>query len=385
MISTLLQYNLHRQWEIPTTYIPRPRYQKVINEYTELFPVTVLVWMRRTGKTTLSKLRMYEHISSWEDPRTFCYVSCDHFLLQQYTLFEIIETVRTYHWFSHSHPLTMIFDEITTITDYQQQLKNIADLWFTRIVASSSQSRVLRDHKAFLTWRAGTIEVFPLTYDEYLIFRDIQISPADLHLRKKYFTDYIRDWWIPEYIRTWRPEVIKEITNDLIYKDIIAYHAIRDTVVVKDLFMLMLERNGKQISINKIANILWTSHDTVTRYLSYMQDTYLYYQVQRAWKTNEKIRSAKKWYIHDTGIKHVMTWRKDIWFAYETICCHARRMQWVTPYYWLIDWVEIDWCINKKLYESKFQSSLSPTQKRIKDLVVLDGLEWYEMIMKWNF
>jgi predicted AAA+ superfamily ATPase len=381
MINTLLQFNLQRQWDPIREYIDRPYYWTLLDKYTTLFPITLLVWMRRTWKTTLSKLWIKNQIAQWVDPRTFCFVSCDHFLLQQYTLFDIITTVRSYHWFSVSQPITMVFDEITSISDYQQQLKNIADLWHTRVIASSSQSSVLYDEKAFLTWRAWTIEVFPLNFEEYLDFRALQIAPADTHLRTKYFEEYLRDGGIPEYVLTWRPEIIKEIINDLIYKDIIARHGIRDKQVVQDLFMLLLERNWKQISINKISNILWVTNDSIKRYLWYMQDTYLFYQVMRDGKTNEKIRSAKKWYVNDTWIKHVMTWRKDIWFAYETACCHARRQQWKTPYYGYINWVEVDRSIEGQLYESKYGTWLSPSQEKIKELIILDWLAWYQKIL----
>lgn len=380
MLSTILQYNLHREGLSLWEFTQRPEYLKKINGMINIMPITLLVWMRRVWKTTLTKMWVKEQVKQWEDPRKFCFISCDHYLLQTYTLFEIIDEVRWYLKLRTQDPLVMIFDEITYMLDYHQQLKNIADLWYTKVIALSSQSSVLHDQKAFLTWRTSTIEVFPLNFNEYLTFRWLDIWPADRHLRKEYFEEYMRDGGIPEYILTKNPEVIKEIVQDIINKDILIAHNVREKQVVKDLFLLLLERNGKQMSLTKIKNILWISIETLSRYMAYFEESYLFSQVQRDGKINERIRNAKKRYIADTWIKHVMTWWRDIWFAYETVCFNARRQKTKIIYYRYSSDTEIDRSINWKLYESKYGQALSDAQKKVPWVIILDWLDWYEKI-----
>lgn len=48
-----------------------------------------------------------------------------------------------------------------------------------------------------------------------------------------------------------------------------------------------MERAGKQISINKISNILAISPDTANRYLQMFAETYLVSLVSRYGKTNK--------------------------------------------------------------------------------------------------
>lgn len=349
----------------------------------DIMPITLLVWMRRVWKTTLTKMWVKEQIKLWKNPRSFCFISCDHYLLQGFTLLEIIDQVRWYLKLKVQDPLTMIFDEVTYISDYHQQLKNIADIWHTKVIALSSQSSVLEDEKAFLTWRTSTIEVFPLDFEEYLVFRELDISPVDRHLRKQYFEEYLEYWWIPEYVLTKNPEVIKEIVQDIINKDIIIAHNIKQKQEIKDLFLLLLERNGKQINLSKLKNILGVSIDTVSRFMTYFEESYLFSQVQRSWKLNERIRNAKKRYVADTWIKHVMSWWRDIWFAYETVCYHAWKKKVDTVYYWYWSNTEIDRSIQGKLYESKYGQNLSDAQRQIDWVTVLDWLDGYETILNW--
>ena len=102
------------------------------------------------------------------------------------------------------------------------------------------------------------------------------------------------------------------LVDDIIQKDITAFHGLKNGDLLRDYFLLLMERSGKQISINKIANILKISPDTSKRYLSYFEDTYLIHLVSRWGKTNEKILTPKKIYSCDLGIKFLFHVDRDM-------------------------------------------------------------------------
>gem|GEM_PF-5604363 len=64
------------------------------------------------------------------------------------------------------------------------------------------------------------------------------------------------DGGIPEYVLNGEIGYIKALVDDIMYKDIIAYHNIKEKTIIKEFFLLLLERCGKPIGINKLANIL---------------------------------------------------------------------------------------------------------------------------------
>ena len=67
---------------------------------------------------------------------------------------------------------------------------------------------------------------------------------------------------IPEYILTDDISYVDNLIDNIIYKHIVAYYGVRDLAGIKDLFRLLVERAGKQISINKIAKIIGISQVT---------------------------------------------------------------------------------------------------------------------------
>jgi len=147
------------------------------------------------------------------------------------------------------------------------QLKNLYDAHKVKIYASSSSSTILRSKTAYLTGRNIILEVLPLDFEEYLKFKNITISRADTHLVERYFEDYLRTGGIPEYVLYEDLDYLREFVDDVIYKDIASFYKVKNISLLKDFFILLMERAGKQFSINKMANILKISPDTARRYL----------------------------------------------------------------------------------------------------------------------
>ncbi|MHB8578968.1 MAG: hypothetical protein ACYDA4_03790 [Ignavibacteriaceae bacterium] len=80
---------------------------------------------------------------------------------------------------------------------------------------------------------------------------------------------------IPEYVLKNDVEYLKEIVDDIIKKDIASFYNVKNTQILQDFFLLLMERAGKNLSINKAANILSISPDSAKRYLQMFADSYL--------------------------------------------------------------------------------------------------------------
>ncbi len=148
---------------------------------------------------------------------------------------------------------------------------------------------ILKDQKAFLTGRSLVQEIQPLDFHEYLIFKNITIKKRDHYLYEKYFEEYIEIGGMPEYVLHKQREYLQSLVDDIIFKEIIAFHNIKKHQVIKDLYLLLMERAGKNLSINKIANILGISPDTAKRFLNMFEDCYLVHLLPRFGKSNEII------------------------------------------------------------------------------------------------
>jgi len=102
---------------------------------------------------------------------------------------------------------------------------------------------------------------------------------------------------LPENVISPNREYLMNLVEDVIQKDITAFHGIKNPQLVRDYYTLLMERSGKQLSINKIGKILNISPDTSKRYLSYFESTYLIHPLPRWGKTNQRLLSSKKYML----------------------------------------------------------------------------------------
>lgn len=300
-----LFYRYNPWWEeknLASGAIERREQMDAMKAYLHSRHVVFLTGLRRVGKTTLLKL-LIRHLIEREraDPTRIFYISLDDYLLSKKGLHEIVEEYRKMQRLSFKEKIFLFFDEVTYQNDFEQQLKNLYDSQNVKIFASSSSSSVLKSKKPYLTGRSAVLEVLPLDFREYLLFRQIRTSKADKHLLEKHFEDFLQTGGMPEYVLRGDIEYLKELVDDIICKDIAAFHGIKNPQILKDFFLLLMERAGKSASINKMANILQISPDTAKRYLDMFAETYLIYLVPRCGKTNERILSPKKVYAADLG------------------------------------------------------------------------------------
>ena len=344
--------------------------KSVFRKLTEAYSskdVVILTGLRRIGKTTLMRLFIQYLIrdKSIGAERIF-YISLDEYSLRGIVLADLIDEYRAVHRLKSSDEITVFLDEVTALDDYEIQLKNLYDMGGVKVYASSSSASILRRGMAHLTGRKKIIHVTPLDFSEYLQFRNIEISPIDHHLTREYFEDFMKTGGVPEFVLSGDTSYLHQLVDDIICKDIAAVHGIKQLGVLKDFFMLLMERAGKSVSINKMAKVLGIAPDTAKRYLELFEETYLIHLISRHGKLNEQLRSPKKLYAADLGIRVLFTGYRDIGslfenYVYFKIACRD-------PRFIIRDGIEIDfYTSDRTLIEVKYYAELREKQKLFFD------------------
>jgi len=369
-----LFFRFNPWWEEDISYkfVARKSYLLQMEQSMKRKDIVILTGLRRIGKTTLMKLFIERLIKSHNiEPKRIFYISLDTYGLEHYSIMEIIDEYRKIHKLLFAEQIYLFLDEIAYKENFQQELKNLYDLSNVKIYASSSASSILKDKKAHLTGREKIIEILPLTFEEYLLFKEIKLSKANSHLLDSYFGDYMQTGGIPEYVLTGDIAYLVELLDDIIYKDIIAAHGIRDKKIIRDYFRLLMERAGKQVSLNKISKILGIGVDTARRYLSYFEDTYLIHPIERCGKLNERLKSPKKIYAGDIGIKNIYTGFRDKGAVFENLVYLKIKSK--KPCYIYKNKIEIDFLTEDNvLIEAKYNSELTGKQKKLFESINAD-------------
>jgi predicted AAA+ superfamily ATPase len=381
MKEVFYRFNPWWEEEYNIDFIDRPSYTNKLINSIENKSIEIITGLRRIGKTTLLKLVIDKLLTkNITNPKYLFYISLDFYGLEDKSLIDIVEEYFKIQEIKFSEKVYLFFDEITFQKDYSKQLKNLYDLYNAKIFVTSSSSSVLKGQKAFLTGREKITEIYPLTFEEFLIFKGIKIKKADNHLVPVYFEKYMEMGGIPEYVLTEDVEYIKQLVDDIIYKDIISFYNIKDNHSVREFFYLLMERAGKQVSFNKIAKILNVSVDTVRRYFTYFVETYLIYPVSKCGKLNENIKSPKKIYVGDVGIKNSVTGFRDKGAIFENLV--FLKIKEKNPCYIYENKIELDFLTeNKVLIEVKYNSQLNEKQKKLfanypaKQKVIIDNVD----------
>ena len=383
-------YRLNPWWEnyYDFNYVKRDNYIKILEKNLKLKNIVLITGLRRIGKTTILKIAIKHFIEKFNiNPKKIFYITLDYYGLENYSILQLVEEYRKIHKLSYTEKIFVFLDEIGFKRDFETQLKNLYDTENVKIFASSSSASVLKDKKALLTGREAIIEILPLTFYEFLNFKKVNITKSDSHLIESYFEDYLRIGGIPEYVLNEDLEYIKQLIDDIIYKDIIAHYNLRDKRSVREFFLLLMERAGKQFSLNKISKILDIGVDTVKRYFEYFRDTYLIYAIERCGKLNERLKSPKKIYAGDIGIKNAVTGFRDKGAIFENLVYLTIKKR--NPCYVYKDKTEIDFLTeDKTLIEVKLNSELTEKQNKLfakikaKKKIIIDS---YEKFLKFVY
>ncbi len=250
--------------------------------------IKILTGIRRCGKSTallqLANKQQPFHFLSFEDPRLSPFEVNDFFKLEK--LFE-----------QHCESDLYFFDEIQNVEGWEQYVRVLHDKK-KRVIVTGSNAKILsKELGTSLTGRQISWEVFPFSYTEYLAHTN-QNSGADN------FYDYLLQGGFPEYINSKNRDVLLNLYNDLIYRDIVVRHGLRNPKVVKELGVFLATNAGKEFSFNNLAKMFdLGSSNTVASYVSYFEDAYLFFTISRfSFSLKQQTKNPKKIYGIDTGL-----------------------------------------------------------------------------------
>jgi predicted AAA+ superfamily ATPase len=98
-----------------------------------------------------------------------------------------------------------------------------------KVIVTGSNAKILsKELGTSLTGRQISLEVYPFSYKEYLAHLN-QTAGIDS------FSEYFQFGGMPEYLNTNNRDVLLNLFNDLIYRDIVVRHGLRNPKIVKEL------------------------------------------------------------------------------------------------------------------------------------------------------
>jgi predicted AAA+ superfamily ATPase len=263
------------------------------------YHVKIITGIRRSGKSTLL-LKLLKQVKnfnflSFEDPRLTDFEVNDFFKLEK-----IFQT--------NDKPEIYFFDEIQNIKGWERFIRTLHDKKIKVVICGSNASLLSKELGTSLTGRQITYELYPFSYYEYLNNRNKEKGINS-------FNEFLEFGGFPEYLSSGNQEILTQLFNDLVYRDIVVRHSIRNPKVVKELGIYLATNIGKEFSFNKLARTFELgSVNTILSYISYFEDAYLFFTVPRfSYSLKQQAINQKKIYGIDTGLigKLSLSFSKD--------------------------------------------------------------------------
>ncbi|MBI4439124.1 ATP-binding protein [Candidatus Woesearchaeota archaeon] len=340
-------------WENPDTVnelegIPRPKYSQLIDSI-QVREITVLSGIRRSGKSTLMYQIIGNLLRAGTKPHQILFVNLEDKKLADVSLDDIYEVYR--RSLNIDDVAYIFFDEVQKKEGWESWIRKKYDLKTKdKFVISGSSSYLLRkEYSTLLTGRNLTFEVFPLSFKEFLLFKNVDI---DIHKIKtgvilettkriliKLLDEYLKLGGFPEVL--FKPEqfkikLLEQYFDDILYKDIVDRHNLNNQKA-KDLALFFMSNFTCLFSLRNIRNSLQLSYDASKDYLSYYKEAFLFFTIDHfSYSFKEQKTMPSKIYCIDNGLRNAVSFKfsKDDGKLAENLVFVELTRKGKNVYYW---------------------------------------------------
>lgn len=258
--------------------------------------VLVIYGPRRVGKTTLlqgylKQTELKYKLDSGDNIRTQQILSSQDFN-------QILPYIEGYE--------LLAIDEAQNIPNVGMGLKIIVDQvpGIQVIVTGSSSFELAGQVGEPLTGRKRTLTLYPLAQSELL-------STYNKFELREHLPDFLIFGAYPEVLqastRQERIEVLTEIANAYLLKDILAFDRVKNSRTLLDLLKLLAFQVGSEISLTELATQIGVDVKTVQRYLDLLEKAFVILRLSGFSRNlRQEMTNKSKYYFLDNGIRNAV-------------------------------------------------------------------------------
>ena len=314
--------------------VKRKEYLEKLIEWKDEQVIKVVTGIRRCGKSTL--LLQYQDYLRENGVTDEQIISLNFEELENEDLldYKVLYSYIKEHLCKDK--MTYIFlDEIQNVTSFEKAIDSLYVKDNTDVYITGSNSYLLSGELAtLLTGRYVEISMLPLSFAEYKELTDKSADDA--------FSEYMRYGGMPYVASMSKTEekvntYIEGIYNTVVVKDIEDRQKRRETdpdkrkindiALLKTIAKYLSSVVGSPVSVKSVTDYLTSngrrvSPNTVDDYMDAFAESYIFYPADRFDIVGKEIlKSNKKWYIVDLGIRNHILPRKnyDLGFSIENI------------------------------------------------------------------
>jgi predicted AAA+ superfamily ATPase len=217
----------------------------------------------------------------------------------------------------------IFIDEIQYLTNPSSFIKLIVDHYpyIKLIVSGSSSFDIKSKFSDSLVGRIVDFEIFPLSFEEFLRFKEIPISlqkkvrsPSTIDSLIRYYEEYVLFGGYPQIVLATtiekKEKYLQQILDTYVRRDIRDLANIRDIQKFNLLLKALATQSGQLMNYAALGRMVSLSITTLEHYLSILEATYILKRVY-PYSNNPRVEVSKmpKIFFYDTGLQQML------WFS----------------------------------------------------------------------
>lgn len=354
-----------------------------------------IIGPRRAGKTYLMYLTI-KKIREKTDKKATIYINFENrklIPLKDRYFNDIIEYIYAENLFEHHKTLYLFLDEVQRIDGWERYVRSIYDEFKDKIkifVSGSSANLLSTEYSKLLTGRHLTTRVTPLSFKEYLIFKNIKTTNKTLTEReesliKKQLSEYLKTGGFPDVVLgKEKEEILSQLLTDIVSRDVLSRIDIRKEDIVEEFSYYLASNVSKLLSFNKMKNYFTSrgmkiSVPTLTNYFWHLKNAFLFFDsIIFSYTIKDQMQYPRKIYCIDNGIANIIGFKtsENIGSIFENTVANELLRRDVKIYYWKnrqqeeVDFVVTHGTQVKQLIQVCYElETMDTKQREVKSLI----------------
>ena len=374
MIKTLILENQQKISQIP--FIERAVVLEAHCNY-------VFVGLRRVGKTFLMYQQIHNLIKNGHSIDEILFFNFEDERIDRIELQDFDKIKRCYEEM-YSHKPIFFLDEIQVVDRWEKFARRLTDDKYRVYISGSNAKMLSKDIATTLGGRFLISEVFPFSFEEYLLAKNIDLKIKNVEFAKFYeieklFEDYFYNGGIPEQIEVNdKRAYLSSLYQKIYLGDICKRYQIRNDAALNFLVKKIAESVKQPVSYTRLSNIISSlgakvSTATIIDYVGYIKDSWLLFSLENLNSRFVERETNKKYYFIDNGLLNLFLIDPNT-FLLENIVAVNLFKRYGSALYYYHNSVEVDFVVLDKKTAFQVSYTINDFETRKREISALEKL-----------
>lgn len=226
---------------------------------------------------------------------------------------------------------SILLNEVQTVVGWEIFARSLHEKGEKLYVTGSNANMLSREFGTRLTGRYKQVELFPFSYTEFLLFK--QLPPG-----VESFETYFQSGGFPEFLQNQYPDYLRTLLRDILTRDVAVRRNISNETALIRLGVFLSSNVAKPFSYSRIGGLLEIkSVRTVIDYCDYLTESYLFDLIPMySPSIRKQLANPKKAFCVDPALAaaNSLSFSKDLGRKLENyVYLHPRRSFQEIQYY----------------------------------------------------